>query len=171
MGKFLIFCWIQLKFPFWLHKNGWHTAWKFQLEIRSIKKVIAKNLWQTYMKQTVASLCCIPVVHVTELPSLLPIKEVAEALMYVPNGAWLLCRMVANSPDSFREGKLALNFLNIHLQSKLYILKYIHLLIDMIEIVNSTCIVWSYDATTNIAFSLFFFCHLYVYVCFFLIRM
>lgn len=42
--------------------------------------------------------CCL------ELPSLLPIAEVAEALLHVQNGAWLLCRVVANSPDSFLEG-------------------------------------------------------------------
>jgi len=39
-----------------------------------------------------------------ELPGLLAISEVAEALMYVPNGPWLLCRLVANSPDSFKQG-------------------------------------------------------------------
>lgn len=40
-----------------------------------------------------------------ELPGLLSISDVAEALMYVPNGPWLLCRLVANSPDSFKQGK------------------------------------------------------------------
>ena len=39
-----------------------------------------------------------------ELPNLLQIQEVAEALMYAPNGPWLLCRLVANSPDCFKEG-------------------------------------------------------------------
>ena len=43
MGKFLIFCPIQLKFRFWLHKKRWHTSWKFQLEKASNKKVIAKK--------------------------------------------------------------------------------------------------------------------------------
>ena len=28
---------------FWLHKKRWHTSWKFQLELRSNKKVIAKK--------------------------------------------------------------------------------------------------------------------------------
>ena len=42
--------------------------------------------------------------YTQELPSLLPIKNVAEAMMFVPNGGWFLCRMVANSPDSFKEG-------------------------------------------------------------------
>ena len=26
--------------------------------------------------------------------------------MYAPNGPWLLCRLVANSPDCFKEGKI-----------------------------------------------------------------
>ena len=41
----------------------------------------------------------------TELPSLLPIVDVAEALLHVRNGAWFLCLLVANVPDSFNEGK------------------------------------------------------------------
>ena len=50
MGKFLIFCRIKLKFRFWLYKKRfwlykkrWHTWLKFQLEITSNKKVIAKK--------------------------------------------------------------------------------------------------------------------------------
>ena len=43
MGKFLIFCRIQLKFRNWLHKKRRHIM-KFQLEVRSTcnKKVMAK---------------------------------------------------------------------------------------------------------------------------------
>ena len=33
----------MLKFCFWLYKKRWHTPWKFQLEIRSNKEVIAKK--------------------------------------------------------------------------------------------------------------------------------
>ena len=43
MGKFLIFSRIKLKFHFWLHKKRWYTFLKFQLEITSIEKVIAKK--------------------------------------------------------------------------------------------------------------------------------
>ena len=43
MGKFLIICRIQLKFRFLPFKKRWHTSWKFQLEITSNKKVIAKK--------------------------------------------------------------------------------------------------------------------------------
>jgi len=39
-----------------------------------------------------------------ELPTLLPVVELAEVLLHVQNGAWLLCRVVANTPDSFYEG-------------------------------------------------------------------
>lgn len=38
-----------------------------------------------------------------ELPGSLFIPEIAEALLHVPNGIYLLCRLVANSPDSFQE--------------------------------------------------------------------
>ena len=43
MGKFLIFCRIQLKFCSWLYKKCWHTSCKFQFEKTSNKKVIAKK--------------------------------------------------------------------------------------------------------------------------------
>ena len=43
----------------------------------------------------------------TELPSLLPIIDVAEALLHVRNGDWFLCLLVANVPDSFSEGNLS----------------------------------------------------------------
>ena len=42
-----------------------------------------------------------------ELPSLLPIVDVAEALLHVRNGDWFLCLLVANVPDSFNEGTTA----------------------------------------------------------------
>ncbi|XP_062598976.1 integrator complex subunit 2-like [Saccostrea cucullata] len=38
-----------------------------------------------------------------ELPALLPITEVSETLLHVPNGDWMLCRLVANSPDCYKE--------------------------------------------------------------------
>lgn len=38
-----------------------------------------------------------------ELHNLLPITEMAEALLHVRNGAWFLCLLVANVPDSFNE--------------------------------------------------------------------
>ena len=43
MEKFFVFRQIKLKFCSWLYKKRWHTLCKFQLEIRSNKKVIAKK--------------------------------------------------------------------------------------------------------------------------------
>lgn len=39
-----------------------------------------------------------------ELPGLLCIPDISEALLHIPNGIYLLCRLVVNSPDSFQEG-------------------------------------------------------------------
>lgn len=44
-----------------------------------------------------------------ELPSLLPIVDVAEALLHVRNGDWFLCLLVANVPDSFNEGNFSVS--------------------------------------------------------------
>ncbi|KAJ7373791.1 Integrator complex subunit 2 [Desmophyllum pertusum] len=38
-----------------------------------------------------------------ELPSLLALNQLAEALLRVKHGPWLLCRLVANAPDSFEQ--------------------------------------------------------------------
>ncbi|XP_073258081.1 integrator complex subunit 2-like [Porites lutea] len=38
-----------------------------------------------------------------ELPSLLALNQLAEALLRVKHGSWLLCRLVANAPDSFEQ--------------------------------------------------------------------
>ena len=43
MGKFFVFCQIQLKFRFWSYKKRWHSSWKFQFEKTRNKKVIAKK--------------------------------------------------------------------------------------------------------------------------------
>ncbi|XP_069471190.1 integrator complex subunit 2 isoform X1 [Ambystoma mexicanum] len=52
-----------------------------------------------YLDEAADVLCILQ----AELPSLLPIVEVAEALLHVRNGAWFLCLLVANVPDSFNE--------------------------------------------------------------------
>ena len=39
-----------------------------------------------------------------ELPTLLALANVCEVLLHMTNGTYLLCRLVANQPDSFREG-------------------------------------------------------------------
>ncbi|KXJ29444.1 Integrator complex subunit 2 [Exaiptasia diaphana] len=38
-----------------------------------------------------------------ELPSLLPLEQLAETLLRVKYGSWLLCRLVANVPDKFEQ--------------------------------------------------------------------
>lgn len=48
---------------------------------------------------------CVLSVPLSELPSLLPVVDVAEALLHVRNGDWFMCLLVANVPDSFSEGK------------------------------------------------------------------
>ncbi|XP_069082543.1 integrator complex subunit 2 [Pleurodeles waltl] len=52
-----------------------------------------------YLDEAADVLCILQ----AELPSLLPIIDVAEALLHVRNGAWFLCLLVANVPDSFNE--------------------------------------------------------------------
>lgn len=44
-------------------------------------------------------------VVMAELPVLLPVAEVAEALLRTLHGPSFICRMVANMPDTFYEGK------------------------------------------------------------------
>jgi len=53
MVKLYLFCLIQLKFRFWVHKNRWRISCTFQLEIEKNKKISPKNVWQTYMKWAV----------------------------------------------------------------------------------------------------------------------
>jgi hypothetical protein len=33
-------------------------------------------------------------------------SDVSETLLHMKNGNWLLCRLVANAPDSFLEGEI-----------------------------------------------------------------
>ncbi|XP_053563317.1 integrator complex subunit 2 [Bombina bombina] len=52
-----------------------------------------------HMEEAADVLCILQ----AELHSLLPITDMAEALLHVRNGAWFLCLLVANVPDSFNE--------------------------------------------------------------------
>ncbi|GAA6083141.1 integrator complex subunit 2 [Tachysurus ichikawai] len=54
---------------------------------------------QVYLEEVADVLCILQ----AELPSLLPVIDVAEALLHVRNGVWFLCLLVANVPDSFNE--------------------------------------------------------------------
>lgn len=52
-----------------------------------------------YLEEIADVLC----IAQAELPGLLHIPDIAEALLHVRNGIPLLCRLVANSPDCFKE--------------------------------------------------------------------
>lgn len=56
-----------------------------------------------YFDEVVDILC----VALAELPSVLPVTEVAEAFLRVQHGPAFICRMVANMPDAFHEGSNA----------------------------------------------------------------
>uniref|UniRef100_A0A672T4V9 Integrator complex subunit 2-like n=1 Tax=Sinocyclocheilus grahami TaxID=75366 RepID=A0A672T4V9_SINGR len=60
-----------------------------------------------YLEEVADVLCILQ----AELPSLLPIIEMAEALLHVRNGEWFLCLLVANVPDSFSEGMSIISYL------------------------------------------------------------
>lgn len=47
-----------------------------------------------------------------ELPNLLSVANLAEALLRVENGAWLFCHVVANMPSCFVQGTL--NLITLH---------------------------------------------------------
>lgn len=47
-------------------------------------------------------------IAVAELPSTLQLSEVAETLLHVKNGASLICRLVANAPETFHEITMSL---------------------------------------------------------------
>lgn len=51
-----------------------------------------------------------------ELPSLLALNQLAEALLRVKHGPWLLCQLVANAPNSFEQGKSYININCVVLQ-------------------------------------------------------
>ena len=53
-----------------------------------------------------SKLQCISAYYCTELPSLLPVVRVSEALLRLEKGPHLLCRLVANIPDCFDRGML-----------------------------------------------------------------
>jgi integrator complex subunit 2 len=53
-----------------------------------------------YLEKIADVLC----VALAELPALLSVPDIAESLLHVKYGPWLICRLVANAPDSFRDG-------------------------------------------------------------------
>lgn len=55
--------------------------------------------------QEVSDILCI---CFAELPGLLPLKDVAEGLLKVKYGPWLLCRLVGNAPDCFEQACISI---------------------------------------------------------------
>jgi hypothetical protein len=58
-------------------------------------------LFQVYLSEV----CDVLATAMAELPNLLPPAEVAEALLRLKYGPEIICHIVANQPDSFRDGK------------------------------------------------------------------
>lgn len=54
-----------------------------------------------YLEEITDIIC----IALAELPSLFNIQEVMETLLYVSNGCTIICWVVANMPDCFKEGK------------------------------------------------------------------
>jgi len=65
-----------------------------------------------YMKQSdlfdnkvyVEEICDVICIALAELPAVLNIQDVVETLLHVKHGPEIICGVVANSPDCFREG-------------------------------------------------------------------
>lgn len=53
-----------------------------------------------YLSEVSDVLC----IAMSELPMLLAPPEVAEALLRLKFGPWIICYMVANQPESFNDG-------------------------------------------------------------------
>ena len=58
-------------------------------------------------KVYVEEICDVICIALAELPAVLSIQEVVETLLHVKHGPEIICWVVANSPDCFREGKMA----------------------------------------------------------------
>lgn len=52
--------------------------------------------------EELADIICIAL---AELPTTLSITNICETLLHIHNGPAIICRLVANFPDSFREGQ------------------------------------------------------------------
>jgi integrator complex subunit 2 len=58
---------------------------------------------QTVYLDKVTDVLC---VALAELPAQLNAPDVSESLLHVRHGPWVICRVVANAPDTFRDGEL-----------------------------------------------------------------
>lgn len=57
-----------------------------------------------------SEVCDVLAIAMAELPNLLSPPEVAEALLRLKYGPYIICHMVANQPDSFNDGEIFINF-------------------------------------------------------------
>ena len=57
---------------------------------------------EIYLEEITDIIC----IALAELPSLFNIQEVIETLLYVNNGGAIICWVVANMPDCFKEGEI-----------------------------------------------------------------
>lgn len=66
-------------------------------------------------------------IALAELPTLLTVQNMTETLLHVQNGPAIICRVVANFPDSFREGRFKLLPTKVTICFRCYLLsKYMH---------------------------------------------
>lgn len=72
---------------------------------------VGRNINDNIVKQSdvfdneiyLAEITDIICIALAELPSLFNIQEVVETLLYINNGSTIICWVVANTPDSFKE--------------------------------------------------------------------
>ena len=65
-----------------------------------------------------------------ELPGLLPVVQVAEALLRLHNGPQLLTRLLANLPDQFDQGEGLLHW-DSNLHAHMYSMKCVYVLLTV----------------------------------------
>lgn len=59
-------------------------------------------------------ICDVICIALAELPTILNVQSIVETLLHVNNGPFIICRVVANFPDSFRESKYFIFVILVH---------------------------------------------------------
>ena len=92
--------------PFQLHQSDLFECVVFLEEIGHIVSIAARG-WSVIVDSI---LMVFIYIHVSfshaEMPSLLSISTLAEALLRVNNGSYLICCVLANMPEAFSKGIL-----------------------------------------------------------------
>lgn len=60
-----------------------------------------------FLQVYLSEICDVLAIAMAELPYLLPPPDVSEALLRLKFGPEIICHVVANQPDSFRDGNLS----------------------------------------------------------------